>query len=155
MNFRRPRHQSAERFGYSAVDAIPAEYRLRSLRKDSEREWQRMDVLVVPSAPTIYTHEEVATEPVRLNTNLGYYTKFSSTCWIRQRWLRRREFGATVFPLALPSLAAFSDESLLALADRYHRSYADVPDPQSRWTRVRRLHFAVAWSALIFARSSL
>ena len=45
---------------YSAVDAFEAEYRLRALRRDAEREWSRMDVLVVPSAPTIYTHEEIA-----------------------------------------------------------------------------------------------
>ena len=28
------------------------------------------------STGTIYTHQEVAADPVRLNTNLGYYTNF-------------------------------------------------------------------------------
>ena len=35
-----------------------------------------MDVLLLPTAGTIYTHEEVAADPVQLNTNLGYYTNF-------------------------------------------------------------------------------
>ena len=35
-----------------------------------------MDVLVLPTTGTIYTHEAVAKAPVQLNTNLGYYTNF-------------------------------------------------------------------------------
>ena len=61
---------------YSAVDAFEAEYRLRDLRRATEREWGRMDVLVLPTTGTIYTHEAIAGDPVRLNTNLGYYTNF-------------------------------------------------------------------------------
>jgi allophanate hydrolase len=61
---------------YSAADAFAAEYRLRELKRASEAEWARMDVMALPTAGTIYTHEAVAAEPVRLNTNLGYYTNF-------------------------------------------------------------------------------
>ncbi len=35
-----------------------------------------MDVLVLPTTGTIYTHEAIAADPVKLNTNLGYYTNF-------------------------------------------------------------------------------
>ena len=35
-----------------------------------------MDVLLLPTAGTIYTNEAVEADPVRLNTNLGYYTNF-------------------------------------------------------------------------------
>ena len=61
---------------FRAVDAFQAEYRLRDLRRASEAEWSRMDVLLLPTTGTIYTHEAVAADPIRLNTNLGYYTNF-------------------------------------------------------------------------------
>jgi allophanate hydrolase len=35
-----------------------------------------MDFMLLPTAGAAYTHEEVAAEPVSLNTNLGYYTNF-------------------------------------------------------------------------------
>ena len=60
----------------TAADTFLAMYRLEEYRRQAEREWLRMDVLVLPTAGTIYTHEQVAAEPVALNTNLGYYTNF-------------------------------------------------------------------------------
>jgi allophanate hydrolase len=35
-------------------------------------------MLLVPTAGTIYTVAEVEMEPIRLNTNLGYYTNFAN-----------------------------------------------------------------------------
>jgi len=32
--------------------------------------------MLLPTAGAAYTHEEIADEPVTLNTNLGYYTNF-------------------------------------------------------------------------------
>ncbi|HYP14342.1 MAG TPA: allophanate hydrolase, partial [Bryobacteraceae bacterium] len=61
---------------YSAVDVFRAFYRLQELRRLTEAEWDGMDVLLLPTAPTIYTHAEVAAEPVLLNSKLGYYTNF-------------------------------------------------------------------------------
>jgi allophanate hydrolase len=111
---------------YSAVDAFQAEYRLRALRQDSEREWQRMDVLVVPSAPTIYTHEEIAADPVRLNTNLGYYTNFVNLL-DQAAVAAPGGFRSGGLPFGITFIGpAFTDESLLAVADRYHRSQAEV-----------------------------
>ncbi len=114
---------------YSAVDAFEAEYRLRALRKDSEREWERMDVLVVPSAPTIYTHEEIAAEPVRRNTNLGYYTNFVNLL-DQAAVAAPGGFRSDGLPFGITFIGpAFTDEALLSLADRYHRSHADVDGP--------------------------
>jgi len=114
---------------YSAVDAFDAEYRLRALRKDCEREWQRIEVLVVPSAPTIYTHEEIAADPVRLNTNLGYYTNFVNLL-DQAAVATPGGFRSDGLPFGITFIGpAFTDEALLALADRYHRSHADVAGP--------------------------
>jgi allophanate hydrolase len=38
--------------------------------------WDRIDVLVVPTAPTHYTIEQMQADPVTLNRNLGAYTNF-------------------------------------------------------------------------------
>jgi allophanate hydrolase len=114
---------------YSAVDAFEAEYRLRTLRLASEREWQRMDVLVLPSAPTIYTHEEIAADPVRLNTNLGYYTNFVNLL-DQAAVAAPGGFRSNGLPFGITFIGpAFTDEALLAHADRFHRSHAYVAGP--------------------------
>jgi allophanate hydrolase len=61
---------------YTAVDVFEAQHKLESLRRASEREWAKMDVLLLPTTGTIYTIEQVEREPVQLNQNLGYYTNF-------------------------------------------------------------------------------
>jgi allophanate hydrolase len=111
---------------YSAVDAFEAEYRLRDLRRATEREWQRMDVLVLPTTGTIYTHEEVVADPVRLNTNLGYYTNFVNLLDLAAVAVPAG-FRSNGLPFGISFIGrAFRDEALLALADRYHRVHADV-----------------------------
>jgi allophanate hydrolase len=60
----------------SAVSAFEGMYKLAALRRESERQWERMDVLLLPTAGTIYTIAEVEAEPLTLNRNLGYYTNF-------------------------------------------------------------------------------
>ena len=114
---------------YSAVQAFQAEYKLRELRRATEAEWDKMDVLLLPTAGTIYTIEAVAADPIRLNTNLGYYTNFVNLL----------DLAAVAVPAGLRSTGlpfgvsligpAFSDEALLTLADRFHRAHSAVPGP--------------------------
>jgi allophanate hydrolase len=61
---------------YSAADAFEAGYRLAVLRRQIDAQWGHIDCLLVPTAPTIYTISEVESDPVDLNTALGYYTNF-------------------------------------------------------------------------------
>src|SRR5260370_42395342 len=61
---------------FTAVDTFQAEYRLLDLRRDAAKQGSTMDVLVLPTTGTIYTHEQVAADPVKMNANLGYYTNF-------------------------------------------------------------------------------
>lgn len=60
----------------SAVDAFTAFYRLEHLRRAADRVWQGIDVLVLPTAPTTYTVEQVLADPIQLNSRLGTYTNF-------------------------------------------------------------------------------
>ncbi len=88
-----------------------------------------MDVLVLPTTGTIYTHEEVAADPIRLNTNLGYYTNFVNLLDLAAVAVPAG-FRSNGLPFGISFIGpAFSDEALVALADRYHRAYADVPGP--------------------------
>lgn len=61
---------------YSAVDAYRGLYELERLRQFAARAWEQIDVLLLPTTPTIYTVNEVIADPVRLNGNLGIYTNF-------------------------------------------------------------------------------
>lgn len=104
---------------YSAADAFSAEYALRDLRRAAEAQWERMDVMAVPTTPTIYTHEEVAADPVRLNTNLGYYTNFVNLLDLAAVAVPsgRRADG---LPFGVSLIGpAFSDEALLSLGGRF------------------------------------
>jgi allophanate hydrolase len=114
---------------YSAVDAFNASYRLQELRRASASEWQRMDVLLLPTTGTIYTHEEVAADPLRSSSNLGYYTNF-----VNLLDLAAVAVPAGFRPDGLPfgvSLIgpAYSDEALLALADRFHHAQSGENSP--------------------------
>jgi allophanate hydrolase len=60
----------------TAADAFRAQYRLMELRRATQEAWSRVDVLVTPTAGTIYRIAAVNADPVRLNSNLGYYTNF-------------------------------------------------------------------------------
>jgi allophanate hydrolase len=61
---------------YSAADTFSGLYRLADLTRRAEAEWQKMDMMLLPSAPTIYTIAQMLADPVKLNSNLGLYTNF-------------------------------------------------------------------------------
>jgi allophanate hydrolase len=61
---------------YSAVDAFNGHYRLAALRRQAEQLMSAYDFLLVPTAPTLPLIEDAERDPVRLNSQLGYYTNF-------------------------------------------------------------------------------
>ncbi len=60
----------------SAADAFAGLYRLAELRRKTETVWRGVDMLAVPSVPTVYTAAEVEREPIATNSRLGTYTNF-------------------------------------------------------------------------------
>lgn len=62
--------------GYSAADVFDAQTQLRAIAQKVEPMWRGIDVLVMPTAPTHYTREQMRADPVALNRNLGAYTNF-------------------------------------------------------------------------------
>jgi allophanate hydrolase len=61
---------------YTAADTFKAGYRLAMLRREAEALWDRADVLLLPTAPAIYTVAEIEADPLALNARLGHYTNF-------------------------------------------------------------------------------
>jgi allophanate hydrolase len=61
---------------YSAADLFEAIDAVALARKQAALLWDSFDVLVVPTAPTIYTIDQLIADPIALNRNLGTYTNF-------------------------------------------------------------------------------
>ena len=105
---------------FNAVDTFRAFYRLEELRRSAEPTWGKIDVLLLPTAPTIYTHAELEAEPVLLNTRLGTYTNFVNLldlCGVAVP----AGFRADGLPLGVTLLSpAFTDAAVLALGGRLH-----------------------------------
>jgi len=66
----------AQAEGYTGTDTFSAFYKLETLRTQALALFDQADYLLVPTAPGIFTIEEVLQNPVELNTRLGYYTNF-------------------------------------------------------------------------------
>jgi allophanate hydrolase len=59
---------------YSAAQLFDAMNTMCGLRQQSAALWPSLDVLVVPTAPTIYTIAQIEADPIELNRRLGFYT---------------------------------------------------------------------------------
>ncbi len=60
------------------TDAFDAFYRLEALRRAATEIFLRIDALALPTAPTVYTVEQINADPIQLNSNLGIYTNFAN-----------------------------------------------------------------------------
>jgi len=60
----------------SAADTFAHLYKLRAYKRVCDAVWNDIDVMLTPTAGTIYRVEEMQADPIRLNANLGYYTNF-------------------------------------------------------------------------------
>ena len=52
------------------------QHRLAELHRQTDAMWQRMDVMLLPTAGTIYRIAEIDADPLRTNERLGRYTNF-------------------------------------------------------------------------------
>ena len=106
----------------SAIDAFSSQYRLMQLRRQTEPLWQQLDLVITPTAGRCYTIDEVESDPVQLNSNLGYYTNFMNLLDLSAVAVPAgfqpdgMPFGVTLFA------PAFNDNVLLSVGDRLQRS---------------------------------
>ena len=114
----------AQRF--SAVDAFLSEYKLRELRRKTDAIFGSVDILLLPTAPTIYKIAEVQSAPIELNSNLGYYTNFVNLLDLAAVAIPA-DLRGDGLPFGVSIIgAAFTDNSLLSIADRLHRELAQT-----------------------------
>jgi allophanate hydrolase len=82
-------------------------------------------VLLLPTAGTIYRKEAVAADPVRLNSNLGFYTNFVNLMDLAAVAVPAG-FRSDGLPFGVSLIGrAFQDEALLKLSSRYLGESAD------------------------------
>lgn len=108
--------------GYSAADYCEALTRLRALGQQADTMWDRIDVLVVPTAPTIFTIAQMQADPVALNRQLGAYTNF-----VNLLDYAALSVPSSLRPDGLPFGITFvgrcgSDWQLAELGQRYHHA---------------------------------
>ncbi len=101
-----------------AVDTFEAMYRLAALRRAVEPVLAGVDMIVTPTAGTIYRVSELDAEPIRFNANLGYYTNFMNLLDLAAVAAPAGFTGAGL-PFGITLFAdAFSEPGLLAIAAR-------------------------------------
>lgn len=103
---------------FSAADTFNAMYKLKALQRKAEAVWNEIDLVVTPTAGTIYTIAEVQADPVQTNTNLGYYTNFMNLLDMAAIAVPTGYYGNGIgFGVTL-SAPAFSDDALLNIAKK-------------------------------------
>jgi allophanate hydrolase len=107
---------------HSAIDTYAAYYRLKGLRRQTAPVWDTIDVLLTPTAGTIYTIAETEADPIRLNSNLGYYTNYMNLLDLSAIAVPAG-FQADGLPFGITFAApAFADEELCVLGEIAQRA---------------------------------
>ena len=107
---------------FSAVDAFEGHYALERYRQLAARIWEQSDVLLLPTAPTIYKIEEIQVDPIGRNNRLGTFTNFMNLLDLTGVAVPAG-FSAPGLPFGVTLVGpAFSDDGLLQLAESYLRS---------------------------------
>ena len=111
----------------SAMDVFKGEYRLQALSRQCDEQWEKIDLLLLPTAPTVYKVEDIEADPILLNSRLGTYTNFVNLldcCAVAVPAGFRPSNG---LPFGVTLIAkAFNDDALAFVADRLHRR-SDIP----------------------------
>lgn len=119
--------------GKTAVEAFVGQYSLAFYTQEIARIWSDLDLLLLPTTPTIYSVADMLADPVRLNSNLGRYTNFVNLldcaavavpAGFRPNGL---PFGVTLIG------PAFTDHGLAVLASRLHGKGEIMPTPPADW----------------------
>lgn len=114
-----------------ATDAFSAMYQLQDFCQQARSTLDDVDMILTPTAGTCYRTEDVLAEPIKLNSNLGYYTNF----------MNLMDFSALAIPTGfLPSGVgfgvtlfhhAFTDKQLLGAGASLQQLF-DLPLGASR-----------------------
>lgn len=112
----------------SGVAAFSGQYALQSLKRQADRELDKVDAILIPTAGTCFTRAALALDPIGLNSQLGTYTNFMNLLDYAALAI-----PAGVTPAGLPFgvtlfASAFCDERLLAMAERLSPVLSGTPE---------------------------
>lgn len=103
----------------SAEDYFNAEYKLKAYKRQADMLMKDVDFALTPTTGTIYTIDEVNSNPIQLNSNLGYYTNFMNLLDF-SAYAVPAGFRANGLPFGVTLFAeAFEDRKLLLLGERF------------------------------------
>ena len=105
----------------TAVDAFNGLYKLETLRHKTDAEWAKVDVLLLPTAPTTFTVAAMVADPIVLNGRLGRYTNFANLLGCAAIAIPAG-FGDNGLPAGVTLIGpAFTDDAMAPFADALHR----------------------------------
>src|SRR6202051_2752509 len=110
----------------TAAETFAAFYQLEELRRVAEHTFRAIDALVLPTAPTIYSVEQVLADPIQLNSRLGTYTNFANLldlCGLAVPSSMRAD-GA---PFGITLLAPTGADAALAAIGRDYHAATNLP----------------------------
>ena len=132
----------------SGTDVFQGQYRLAALLRIADRMWRDIDLLALPTTPTIYRIAEMRAAPVALNSNLGLYTNFvnllnMAAVALPAGWRDNRTgFGITLIG------PAWTDDALLDAGDAYLRTCGHPSPPIDLEDRMDTVKLAVVGAHL-------
>lgn len=105
-----------------AVACFRGIHKLAELCQAAREVWDKIDLLLLPTAGTIYRIDQISGDPIELNKNLGYYTTFANLmdlCAVAVP----AGFEKDGLPASVSLIApAGRDGYLVEVAQRLHRS---------------------------------
>lgn len=107
---------------YSACDAFAGAYALRTVERRAARQWRDIDVMLLPTAPTMWRVDEVEADPLGRNAVLGTYTNFVNLLDYSAIAIPAG-FRADGLPFGVTLVGpTHADRSLAKLAERFERA---------------------------------
>lgn len=102
---------------FTAADCFTAQYQLAALRRSAEAILTTVDAIITPTIGSPYTRADIAAEPVKRNSELGYYTNFMNLLDLAALAVPASRF-ANGLPNGITLFADHgTDNRLLALAE--------------------------------------
>jgi allophanate hydrolase len=103
---------------FTAAECFTAQYQLAALRRAAEKILATLDAIITPTIGSPYTRAEITAEPVKRNSELGYYTNFMNLLDLAALAVPTTHF-ANGLPNGITLFADHgSDMKLLALAEQ-------------------------------------